>query len=39
MQERVALAGGTLDLRSAIGQGTVLLATFPLHSCENETKQ
>jgi signal transduction histidine kinase len=32
MEERVALAGGTLELRSAQGQGTVLLATFPLHS-------
>jgi signal transduction histidine kinase len=32
MEERVALAGGTLELRSAPGQGTVLLATFPLHS-------
>ena len=30
MEERVALAGGTLELRSAAGQGTVLLATFPL---------
>jgi signal transduction histidine kinase len=38
MEERVALAGGTLDLRSALGQGTVLLATFPLHCVEKETK-
>jgi signal transduction histidine kinase len=30
MEERIALAGGTLELRSAPGQGTVLLATFPL---------
>jgi signal transduction histidine kinase len=30
MEERVALAGGTLELRSAAAQGTVLLATFPL---------
>jgi signal transduction histidine kinase len=39
MEERVALAGGTLELRSAAGQGTVLLATFPLQSAERETKQ
>lgn len=36
MEERVALAGGTLELRSAAGQGTVLLATFPLHSGAKE---
>jgi len=30
MEERAALAGGTLELRSAPGQGTTLLATFPL---------
>jgi two-component system sensor histidine kinase UhpB len=30
MEERVALAGGSLELRSAPGQGTVLLATFAL---------
>lgn len=30
MEERIALAGGTLELRSAPGQGTILLATFPL---------
>ena len=30
MEERAALAGGTLELRTAPGQGTVLLATFPL---------
>jgi two-component system sensor histidine kinase UhpB len=29
MEERMALAGGRLELRSAPGQGTVLLATFP----------
>jgi signal transduction histidine kinase len=39
MEERVALSGGTLDLRSAPGQGTVLLATFPLQSGERETKR
>jgi signal transduction histidine kinase len=30
MEERVALEGGRFELRSAPGQGTVLLATFPL---------
>jgi signal transduction histidine kinase len=30
MEERVALAGGRLELRTSPGQGTVLLATFPL---------
>ncbi|HEX6692848.1 MAG TPA: PAS domain-containing sensor histidine kinase [Burkholderiales bacterium] len=30
MEERVAIAGGSIELRSAAGQGTVLLATFPL---------
>jgi signal transduction histidine kinase len=30
MEERTALAGGSLELRTAPGQGTVLLATFPL---------
>src|SRR3990172_820564 len=30
IEERIALAGGTLELRSAPGQGTVVLATFPL---------
>jgi PAS domain S-box-containing protein len=29
MEERMALAGGAFELRSAPGQGTVLLATFP----------
>jgi len=29
MEERVALAGGSLELRAAPGQGTVVLATFP----------
>jgi signal transduction histidine kinase len=37
MEERVALAGGTLELRSAPGQGTVLLATFPLQPGEKES--
>jgi signal transduction histidine kinase len=30
MEERAALAGGKLELRTAPGQGTVLLATFPM---------
>jgi len=30
MEERMALAGGSFELRSAPGQGTVLLATFPV---------
>jgi signal transduction histidine kinase len=30
MEERTALAGGSLELRTAPGQGTILLATFPL---------
>ena len=30
MEERIALAGGSLELRAAPGQGTTLLATFPL---------
>ena len=34
MEERIALAAGSLELRSAPGQGTVLLATFPLSSDE-----
>ncbi|OGA68932.1 MAG: hypothetical protein A3G81_16280 [Betaproteobacteria bacterium RIFCSPLOWO2_12_FULL_65_14] len=36
IEERVALAGGTLELRSAPAQGTVLLATFPLQPGEKE---
>jgi two-component system sensor histidine kinase UhpB len=35
MEERVALAGGTFELRTAPGQGTVLLATFSLSSKES----
>jgi two-component system sensor histidine kinase UhpB len=30
MEERMALAGGSFELRSAPGQGTTLLATFPV---------
>ena len=36
MEERVALASGTLELRSAAAQGTVLLATFALASRQPE---
>ncbi|MGE5640453.1 MAG: ATP-binding protein [Clostridia bacterium] len=32
MEERVASEGGTFELRSAPGQGTELVATFPLRS-------
>ena len=38
IEERIALAGGTLELRSAPGQGTVLLATFMLQSAEKEAE-
>jgi two-component system sensor histidine kinase UhpB len=30
MEERVSIAGGSIELRSRPGQGTVLLATFPI---------
>ena len=30
----MALAGGSFELRSAPGQGTILLATFPLAARE-----
>jgi PAS domain S-box-containing protein len=30
MEERVALVGGSFELRSAPGEGTMMLATFPL---------
>jgi signal transduction histidine kinase len=30
MEERVALAGGTLRIHSTPGQGTVIVASFPL---------
>ena len=36
MEERMALAGGSFELRSAPGQGTVLLATFPVASAGKE---
>jgi len=34
MEERTALAGGALELRAIPGQGTTLLATFPLRRDE-----
>ena len=36
MEERAALAGGALELRSTPGQGTVLLATFALEGRPSE---
>lgn len=36
MEERIALASGTLELRSAPGQGTVLVATFPRSRAKDE---
>jgi two-component system sensor histidine kinase UhpB len=36
MEQRAALAGGTLELRSAPGQGTLLLATFALQARQKE---
>jgi two-component system sensor histidine kinase UhpB len=36
MEERMALAGGSFELRSAPGQGTILLATFPLLAAGRE---
>ena len=39
MEQRVALAGGTLELRSAPGQGTVLLATFALQLAQQEANR
>ena len=30
MEERIAIAGGSIELRSQPGHGTVLLATFPI---------
>jgi signal transduction histidine kinase len=36
MEERMALAGGSFELHSAPGQGTVLLATFPLAAAGKE---
>jgi signal transduction histidine kinase len=39
MEERVALAGGALELRSAPAQGTVMLATFAVQAREKETER
>src|SRR5262245_34500606 len=36
MEERMALAGGSFELRSSPGQGTILLATFPLTATARE---
>jgi two-component system, NarL family, sensor histidine kinase UhpB len=36
MEERMALAGGSFELRSSPGQGTVLLATFPAATASRE---
>jgi PAS domain S-box-containing protein len=36
MEERTALAGGSLELRAAPGKGTTVLATFPLEASEAE---
>jgi PAS domain S-box-containing protein len=36
MEERMALAGGSFELRSAPGQGTVVLASFPLTAAGKE---
>ena len=36
MEERMALAGGSFELRSSPGQGTVLLATFPAATTSKE---
>jgi signal transduction histidine kinase len=38
MEERAALAGGTIELRSAPGHGTVLLATFAVQPGVKETE-
>lgn len=36
MEERTALAGGSLELRATPGKGTVVLAMFPLQRTETE---
>jgi len=36
MEERIALAGGSFELRAAPGQGTLVLATFPLRRRASE---
>jgi two-component system sensor histidine kinase UhpB len=36
MEERTALVGGSFELRSTPGNGTVMLATFPLTPADNQ---
>lgn len=36
MEERVALVGGSFELRSLPGKGTVMLATFPLDASDRQ---
>ncbi len=36
MEERIALAGGSFELRASPGQGTVVLATFPVRGRASE---
>jgi signal transduction histidine kinase len=36
MEERVALVGGSFELRSLPGKGTVMLATFPLNVADRQ---
>jgi signal transduction histidine kinase len=36
MEERIALAGGSFELRAAPGEGTVVLATFPVRRRASE---
>jgi PAS domain S-box-containing protein len=36
MEERIALAGGSLELHAAPGQGTTVLATFPVSRRQSE---
>jgi two-component system sensor histidine kinase UhpB len=36
MEERVALVGGSFELRSLPGKGTVMLATFPLQAADRQ---
>jgi PAS domain S-box-containing protein len=36
MEERIAQLGGSLELRAAAGQGTTLLATFPMQRRQSE---
>ena len=36
MEERIALVGGSLELRSERGKGTVVVATFPVLRVKGE---